>query len=98
MTQAQLDAVNFSLQSNQFQNIYCQFPKNRIICALDENMYLIVKKTRKDIFVILQKGKVCLKLSSDLFNLICDSQVSVSFLQSFLEEKMKHFKNETQLS
>ena len=57
MAQAQLDAANFSLQSDQFQNIYCQFSKCKIICTLDENMYLILKRTKKDDSIILQKGK-----------------------------------------
>ena len=79
---------NFSLQSDQFQNIYCQFSKGRIICTLDENMYLILKRTKKDDYIILQKGKMCLKMSVDLHNLICDSKVSVTFLHSFLEPNM----------
>lgn len=86
MTQAQLDMVNFSLQSEKFQSIHCQFPKRRIICVLNENVYLILKRTGKNTFIFLQNGKKALKLTPEIFDLICDCKFSVSFLKSYLEQ------------
>lgn len=86
MAQAQLDAMNFYLQSDDFKSIYCEFPQKKITCTLDKNVSLIIKQIKKDIFIFLKSGKTCIKLLPEMFELICDSKVSVSFLKSFLEQ------------
>lgn len=88
MTQAQLDAVNFSLQSNEFLNVLCEFPQRRIICSLDTSTFIIIKRTKKDTYIFLKKGKTLLKLKPAIYDLICDAKVSVSFLRSYLEHNL----------
>lgn len=96
MTQAQLDAVQFSLSLDYFKDIDCQFTKNKIICDLGENIHLIVKRTKKETYISLQKGTSSIKFPSDIFNLICDSKVSISFLKSYLEEQPIRVEKQTQ--
>lgn len=86
MAQAQLDAANFLLQSDDFLNVLCEFSQRRIRCSLDNNTCLIIKRTRKDTYIFLRKGKTCIKLNPEIYELICDAKVSVSFLRSFLEQ------------
>ena len=94
MTQAQLDAVNFYLQSDDFKSIYCEFPQKRIMCTFDKNVSLIIKLIKKDICILLKSDKKCIKLLPELFEIICDSKVSVTFLKSFLEQNTLNNKGE----
>lgn len=88
MTQAQLDAINFSLQSNDFLSVQCEFPRRRIICSLDTDTFLVIKRMRKDAYIFLKKGKTMLKLKPEIYELVCDAKVSVSFLRSYLEQNL----------
>ena len=88
MTQAQLDAVNFSLQSNEFLSVQCEFPRRRIICALDTDTFIVIKRTRKDTPIFLKKGKTMLKLKPEIYELVCNAKVSVSFLRAYLEQNL----------
>ena len=88
MTQAQLDAINFSLQSNDFLSVQCEFPRRRIICYLDADTFLVIKRMRKDAYIFLKKGKTMLKLKPEIYELVCDAKVSVSFLRSYLEQNL----------
>ena len=94
MTQAQLDAINFSLQSNDFLSVQCEFQRRRIICSLDTDTFLVIKRMRKDayiflkkgktmLYIFLKKGKTMLKLKPEIYELVCDAKVSVSFLRSY---------------
>ena len=46
------------------------------MCTLDKNVSLIIKQI-KDIFIFLKSDKKCIKLLPELFEVICDSKVSV---------------------
>ena len=73
MAQAQLDAFNFSLKSDDFLSIQCEFLKRRIMCCLDADTFLVIKRTRKDSCIFLKKGKTGLKLKPETYELICDT-------------------------
>ena len=79
MTQRQLDVLN----SEEFADIV--FLKSEVICALNKQFSLIVKQHNSSIYVLLRSGRKCLKLPLDIFNLVCDSQLSVSFIRNWLE-------------
>ena len=88
MTQAQLDAVNFSLQSSEFVSVRCEFPQRRIICSLGTDTFIVIKRTRNDAYIFLKKGKTLLKLKPEIYELVCDAKISVSFLRSYLEKNL----------
>ena len=88
MAQAQLefseDTVNY-LRSEGFNSVHWSPLLNNIDCKIDEKHTLILKKTEKNCYVILKKGKSKLKLTTELFKSLCDLKESVRLLQSFLE-------------
>ncbi len=77
MTQAQLDAVSFRLESEYFKGIHCEFDKKRITCTFDDNVYIVLNHIGKYTHVVIGVGKKSIRLSLDSFNSICDSQLGV---------------------
>lgn len=88
MAQAQLEfseeSINY-LRGEGFSSVHWSPVLNHIECNIDEKHTLILKKTEKNSFVLLKKGKSQLKLSVELFKSLCELKESVLLLQSFLE-------------
>lgn len=88
MAQAQLE---FSEETKQylrdvgFNSVHWSPVLNHIECKIDQKHTLILKKTEKNCYVLLKKGKSQLKISVELFKTLCDLKETVILLQSFLE-------------
>ena len=61
MTQAQLDTVNFSLQSSEFVSVRCEFPQRRIICSLGTDTFIVIKQTRNDAYIFFEERQNTVK-------------------------------------
>ena len=87
MAQAQLefseDTINY-LRNEGFNSVQWSPVLNHIECKIDEIHALILKKTEKNCFVILKKGKSQVKLTTELFKSLCDLKESVRLQKSFL--------------
>lgn len=88
MAQAQLEfsdeTINY-LRGEGFSSVHWSPVLNHVECKIDEKHTLILKKTEKNCYVILKKGKSQVKLTTELFELLCDLKESVLLLKSFLE-------------
>lgn len=84
MAQAQLDACNFYFESGDFKSVHCRLHEHKITCVLNDKVAIVIKGTSKSSYLLLQNGKKCMKLSMDVFDSVCDSKVSVRFLESYL--------------
>lgn len=87
MTQAQLDAVHFKLFNGDFESVFCDSERKKITCVLSENISIILIRINRDFVVIIEKCKKRIVLPIELFNCICDSKITVSFLKSYLEQE-----------
>lgn len=88
MAQAQIDAVNFHLQSDTFENIHCDFRGKIITCKLNDEVSLILKWTKARVYAYIRQKNRSIKLPVELFEYLCDSKVSILFLKSYLEENV----------
>lgn len=86
MAQAQLEATNICLHSEEAYSIFCNLPEKKICYKLSENNRLIIKRRKKDSIIYLKQGTKSIKLSSEVFDLLCSMNISVKFLKSYLEE------------
>lgn len=83
MTQRQLDLANARLSSEDFGDP--KYLHNRIVYKLNERFSIIVKRHQSSVYVLIKSGRKHLKLPMDIFNVMCDAQISVSYLKHFLE-------------
>lgn len=81
MTQASVDRAYM----HEFMDI-CWEP-NKVNCVIDKRFSLIVTRSYREVYVILQSGQKRIKLPLDVFNAICDSNVTVNYLYHFLESQ-----------
>ena len=80
MTQKQLDVASLEV----FTAV--QSESNQVTCQLHERFSLIVKRYNHEIYILLRSGSKVIKLPCDIFDAICNSQLSVAFLARRLEE------------
>lgn len=76
-----MDATNFKIKNEDFEHVFYDSKLKSITCFLSENVSLILKWTNQDTVIIIAKGKKRIVLPMKLFNCICDSKVTVSFLE-----------------
>ena len=83
MAQAQLDQRNWEqgiITSTQW------IPgANYIECTLDDTHKIVVKRTGRRINVLLHRGKKYISLPLHVFQSVCNLEVSVQLLATFLE-------------
>ena len=84
MTQKQLDLLQFN--SEEWRNI--TLSENEVIFEFDDRFSLIVRRHRHSTQLLLKSGRRRLKLPSEIFDSICNTQISVRFLKQFLEYGM----------
>ena len=82
MTQRQLDISGFT--HDEFRRI--QLLEGEAICELNHRFAVVVKRQRHSLQIFLKSGNRRLKLPFDIFESICRSQISVTFLKHYLEE------------
>ena len=85
MAQAQIDAVDFNFTAEPFQKIHCQLKYDKIRCTLNESVSLIITQQGRKPAIILKSGKKQVKLDKDIFDVLCESKVSVDFLSGYLK-------------
>lgn len=82
MTQKQLDMANQSLE--EFSAVLQEH--NQVTCQLPGRFSLIVKRNKQLIYVLLRSGNKLIKLPFDIFDAICNSQYTITYLKHLLEE------------
>ena len=73
MTQKQLDVASLE----QFTAV--QWERNQVTCQLHERFSLVVKRYNHEIYILLRSGTKVIKLPCDIFDAICNSQLSVAY-------------------
>lgn len=54
---AQLTVKNFRLITEDFENVFCDSKRRSITCLLSEHVSLILKRTKRDTVIIIEKDK-----------------------------------------
>ena len=72
-----------------------QWESNQVTCQLHKRFSPIVKRYNHEIYILLRSGSKVIKLPCDIFDAICNSQLSVAFLARRLEEFTR--KQETEI-
>lgn len=85
MAQAQLDVVQFCLNTNAIHGVRFYPKKREVTCLISETVSVVVKRTENSTSVVLREGKKCFRLSPNNFDSLCNFQQSVQFLVSFIE-------------
>ena len=89
MAQAQLDQhrqeTNTFMHCDGFQSIHFSPSQREIYCQMSDDLKVIIKKTRREPVVILEKGSKRIRLRSELFDTLCEVKVAVLLLKSYLE-------------
>jgi len=84
MTQRQLDVSHFRVNYDEFQRV--EFSNNQVTCELNDRFSIVVKRQRHSVEIFLKSGNRRLKLPFNIFDALCNSQVTVTFLKQILEE------------
>jgi hypothetical protein len=84
MTQRQVEESKYCAVED-FDTIHLE--QNQVTYQLDERFSLVVKRSIQDIYILLRSGTKCIKVPYDVFNLICNAQVSVAYLKQCLEDQ-----------
>ena len=80
MTQKQVDLAS----TREFNSVLWE--ENQITCHLQDRFALVVKRYNHEVYVLLRSGSKVIKLPCDIFNAICNSQLTVGYLARYLEE------------
>ena len=80
MAQKQLDVVSLE----EFSSV--QWEPNQVTCQLQERFSLVVKRYQNEVYVLLRSGSKFIKLPCDMFETICNAQLSIAYLARYLEE------------
>lgn len=56
-----------------------------IVLDINEHYSIVVKRHRRQVYILIRSGSKFLKLPWDIFESVCQSQVSVSFSKAMLE-------------
>jgi hypothetical protein len=86
MTQKQLDAASLE----DFTDI--QWERNQVTCQLQDRFSLVVKRYQREVYILLRSGTKVIKLPCDIFDAICNSHLSVSYLTKHLEQHEQEHK------
>ena len=92
MTQRQLDIVPSPQRIEDFSAL--KYEKNRVICELTERFSLVVKRDKQCVYVLLRSGSRGIKIPFDIFDAICNAQLSINYLKRWLEETIEQEKKE----
>ena len=57
----------------------------QIVLDIDQNFSIIVKRYRRELYVLIRSGNKRLKVPLDVFEAICDSKISVAYSKAVLE-------------
>lgn len=82
MAQMQLDMASHFPE--EFGAVQCD--GNQVTCQLNPRFSLIVKRCKQSIYILLRSGNKVIKLPFHIFDAICNSHVTVTYLKHFLEE------------
>lgn len=58
---------------------------HQIVLDIDENFSIIVKQYRREVYVLIRSGSKYLKLPLNIFEAMCNSQISVAYSKAILE-------------
>jgi len=83
MTQRQVDEVHAFNTLDEFRAVH--WAPDRVHCQLDDRFSLIVKRCNQTVYVLLRSGQKRIKIPYDVFNSICNSQITVDYLKYVLE-------------
>jgi len=85
MTQRQLDLSQYWLIDNEYQRVAVS--AKEVTCELNDRFAIVVKRQKHSVQLYLKSGKRRLKLPFDVFETLCQSQLSVTYLRHFMEER-----------
>ena len=71
------------LSARGFEEVFNQQP--RIVLDIDKNFSVIVKRYRHEVYVLIRSGSKYLKLPMDMFEAICNFQVSVAYCKGLFD-------------
>ena len=74
--------------ASEFQQDFdaVQLDHNQIICQLNQRFSLIVKRCKRSIYILLRSGNKVIKIPFHIFDALCYSHLTVTYLKHFLEE------------
>ncbi len=55
------------------------------MCEVTDRYSIVVKRHRSSIYILIKSGKKRIKVPTDVFDAMCNAQMTVSYLKSFLE-------------
>lgn len=84
MAQKLLDLMQYKLKYEEFKNI--AFTENAVVCELSERFSIIIQRRSRSVQLFLRSGKRRLRIPFEIFEGICSSQISVTFLKHCIEE------------
>jgi len=87
MTQAHVDATDFHLDSEHFENIHCQLREMRITCHLNSNIALVLERKKQKTYILIRSRTKTIHLSPETFARICDSKLNLLLLKSYIEDQ-----------
>ena len=82
MTQKQVEGYFHKM--DEFRSV--TWDEHRVSCHFDDCFSLEVKLDKSSAYVLLRSGSKFIKLPFEVFNAICNSQVSIAFLKESLEK------------
>ena len=80
MAQQQLNVISLE----EFSSI--QWQPNEVTCQLQERFSLVVKRYQHEVYIQLRSGRKIIKLPLNIFDAICDAQLSIGYIARYLEE------------
>ena len=83
MAQRQVDIAN--CDTGEFSEVF--WDDHEVNCQLNERFSLVVKRANRLTYVLLRSGSKFIKLPFEVFNTMCDSQITIIFLKDTLKSK-----------
>ena len=87
MTQAHVEATDFHLNSEHFENIHCQLGELRITCHLNSNISLVLERRKLGTHILIRSRTQSISVTPETFDKICDSKRNLSLLRSYIEDQ-----------
>ncbi len=84
MTQRQLDISQYRLTYDEFLRV--DFSNKQVTCALNDRFSIVVKRQRHSVQLFIKSGRRRLKIPFNIFEDLCHSHLSVTYLKHFMEE------------
>ena len=88
MTQKQVE--EYFRMMEEFRSV--TWGEHRVTCHFDDRFSLEVKLGKSSTNVLLRSGSKFIKLPFDIFDAICNSQVSIAFLKQSLEKSDRDYR------